>query len=70
VPKLSRFPGVFWHPRLKKWVVSVAVLVGTFDSEDEAGAARRSVDLAAERIRRFVVECANGSDQVRRGGVV
>jgi hypothetical protein len=50
---------VYWHPRLKKWTVSVTVFVGAFESQDAAGACRRRIDLATERIAAFVRKIAH-----------
>jgi hypothetical protein len=58
--KLSRFPGVSWHPQLKRWVVKVSVLVGTYDNEQEAGEAARRIDRGTGEIRRFVVGVGRG----------
>lgn len=66
MPHKSKYPGVYWHPQLGRWVVQLVVFVGAYDDEDEAGAVRGRLDRAAGEVGRFVRRIAFGGDGVTR----
>jgi hypothetical protein len=61
----GKYPGVYWHPRLKRWIVQVVVFVGAFEDQDEAGAVRGRLDREDDQIQRFVRRVALGKSAVR-----
>jgi hypothetical protein len=61
----GEYPGVYYHPLLKRWVVSVTVFVGAFDDQGAAGEVAARLDRATGAIRQFVVDVGNGAIEVR-----
>ena len=62
--KRGRYPGVYWHPQLQRWVVQITVLVGVYDDQDVAGAVQARVERHREHILKMVRRVAGADGEI------
>ena len=60
----GKYPGVYWHPKLKRWVVSITVFLGAFEDQDQAGAVQARLERRRGEIEKVVTRVAGTGSRV------